>query len=173
MKARHTIPTRRSRKRRGNVMLESVFTFVPLLAMILFFSDLGMMLYRWTTLQNAVREGCRYAVTFQTQSGSGQDLSVEQVVQRYAFGLVKTTDSPNRIHVDYYSPSSPNTPITTGGNVPGNVVEVSVQGLSLAYMMPLSATFAGPVYSSVPLRLTVRSSDILGGYPAGSTSVTR
>jgi hypothetical protein len=82
-------------------------------------------------------------------------------------------DNPNRIHVDYYSPASPNTAITTGGNVPGNVVEVSVQGIDLAWMMPLSGTIAGPFYASLPLTLNVRSSDILGGYPAGVSSITR
>ena len=167
------IPARRKRRSGGNVILESVFTFLPLLAVILFFLDLGFMLFRWSTLQNAVREGCRYAVTFQTNGGAGQDASVEQVVQRYAFGLVKTTDSPNLIHVDYYNPASPNTAITTGGNIPGNVVEVSVQGINLAWIMPLSGTLAGPLYASLPLRLNVRSSDILGGYPAGVNSISR
>jgi len=169
MQARLTIPTRRGRNRRGNVIVESVFTFIPMFAMILFFADLGMMLYRWTTLQNAVREGCRYAITFQTSGGAGQDASIEQVVERYAFGLI----TPSEIHVDYYSPASPNTPIGAGGNIPGNVVEVSVQGLNLAWMMPLSGTLAGPLYSALPLSLTVRSSDILGGFPAGASGVAR
>ena len=154
-------------------MLESVFTFIPTFALILFFLDLGMMLFRWSTLQNAVREGCRYAVTYQTQGGVGQDASVEQVVQRYSLGLVKTTDTPNRIHVDYYSPANPNTAITTGGNVPGNIVEVSVQGIGLNWIMPLSGTIAGPLYASAPLTLNVRSADILGGLPAGVSSVAR
>jgi Flp pilus assembly protein TadG len=82
------ISARRKRNCGGNVMLESVFTFIPTLALILFFADLGMMLFRWSTLQNAVREGCRYAVTFQTQGASGQDASVESVVQKYSLGLV-------------------------------------------------------------------------------------
>ncbi len=167
------ISARRREKSGGNVILESAFTFIPMLAVILFFADLGMMLFRWSTLQNAVREGCRYAVTFQTQSGAGQDSSVQQVVQKYSFGLVKTSDSPNRIHVDYYSPSNPNTAIVTGGNIPGNVVEVSVQGVSLAWMMPLSGTLASPLYATLPLTLNVRSSDILGGYPAGVSSIAR
>ncbi|MEQ1949343.1 MAG: TadE/TadG family type IV pilus assembly protein [Bryobacteraceae bacterium] len=166
-------PGLRNRRRRGNVMVEAVFTFLPMFAMILFFTDIGMMLFRWTTLQNAVREGCRYAITFQTSPGKGQDASVSEVVQRYAFGLVKTTDTPQRIHVDYFSPASPNASIASGGNVPGNVVEVSVQGLNLAWMFPLSGTLAGPFYASVPLQLTVRSSDILGGYPAGTASIAR
>lgn len=173
MHAPVTIPVHRRRNRGGNVILESVFTFIPLFALILFFTDMGMMLYRWTTLQNAVREGCRYAITFQTSGGSGQDASVQQVVQRYAFGLVKTSDSPNRIHVDYFSPASPSTPIGTGGNVPGNVVEVSVKNLDLGWLLPLSGTIAKPLYASLPLNLTVRSSDILGGYPAGVASIAR
>jgi Flp pilus assembly protein TadG len=167
------ISARRKRNCGGNVMLESVFTFIPTLALILFFADLGMMLFRWSTLQNAVREGCRYAVTFQTQGASGQDASVESVVQKYSLGLVKASDSPNLIHVDYYSPSSPNTAIGTGGNIPGNVVEVSVQGVSLAWMMPLSGTLASPLYATLPLTLTVRASDVLGGLPAGVSSVSR
>src|SRR5437588_2657012 len=114
MQARPKTPSLRGHNQRGNVIIESVFTFVPMLALILFFADLGVMLYRWTTLQNAVREGCRYAITFQTSGGAGQDASVSQVVQRYAFGLVGSSD----IHVDYYSPASPNTPIGTGGNIP-------------------------------------------------------
>src|SRR5437588_1632041 len=169
MQARSSISTRRRRSQRGNVIIESVFTFVPMLAMILIFADLGMMLYRWTTLQNAVREGCRYAITFQTNGGAGQDASVSQVVQRYAFNLVSISD----IHVDYFNPANPNSPIASGGNIPGNVVEVSVQGLNLAWMMPLSATVAGPVYASLPLSLTVRSSDVLGGFPAGISAVNR
>src|SRR5450631_644917 len=107
------ISARRKRSCGGNVMLESVFTFIPMLALILFFADLGFMLFRWSTLQNAVREGCRYAVTFQTKPATGQDASVESVVEKYALGLVKASDSPNLIHVDYYSPSSPNTALAT------------------------------------------------------------
>jgi len=172
-KGKKVISARRKRVSGGNVMIESAFTFIPTLALILFFLDLGMMLFRWSTLQNAVREGCRYAVTYQTQAGIGQDASVEKVVERYSFGLVKATDSPNRIHVDYYSPSNPNSAIATGGNIPGNIVEVSVQGINLNWIMPLSGTFAAPLYAANPLTLNVRSADILGGLPAGVSSVAR
>ena len=60
------------------------------------------MFFRWSTLLSSVREGCRYAITFQTSSNCGsdgkstcgQDTSIEQTVQQYSLGLVKTTDSP-------------------------------------------------------------------------------
>jgi len=154
-------------------MLESAFTLLPMFALILGFIDVGMMIFRWATLQNAVREGCRYAITFQTSGSQGQDASIEQVVANYAMGLVKTTDSPNRIKVNYYLPTNLNTPINSGGNVPGNIVEVSVQGIPFSWIMPLSGTFSSPLYAASPLTLNLYSLDMLGGYPAGMTSVIR
>src|ERR1700674_4868540 len=138
MTPRTRISEARRRRSGGNVILESVFTLLPTFALIFVFLDCGMMIYRWTTLQNAVREGSRYAVTFQTSGSLGQDASIEQVVQQYAMGLVKTTDTPNRMKVNYYLPTDLNTPITSGGNVPGNIVEVSVQAIPFSWMMPLS-----------------------------------
>jgi len=90
--------------RGGNTILECAFTLVPLLALVFAFADLGLLLFRWSTLQNAVREGCRYAITFQTSGGLGQSASVEAVVQKYAMGVVTTTDSPQHIFVNYYTP---------------------------------------------------------------------
>ncbi len=154
-------------------MIECSFTLVPVFALILGFVDIGMMVFRWATLQNAVREGCRYAITLQTSGTMGQDASIEQVVQSYAMGLVKTSDNPNLIKVDYFAPTDLNTPIASGGNVPGNIVQVSVQTVPFSWIMPLSGSFNGPMYSSAPVTFNVYSLDMLGGYPAGVTSVAR
>jgi Flp pilus assembly protein TadG len=167
-----------SRKRRssGNVMIESVFTILPTFALILAFVDFSLMLFRRSTLQNAVREGCRYAVTFQTSGGLGQDASITNVVQQYAMNFVTASDSPQHIFVNYYAPTDLNTAIGTGGNIPGNVVEVSVQNISFAWLAPLSGSFGMGVpffRNNTPLSIAVYSSDILGGLPAGVTSVTR
>ena len=167
-----------SRRRRssGNVIVESVFTMLPTFAMILMFVDMSLMLFRRSTLQNAVREGCRYAVTFQTLAGQGQDASIGVVVQRYALNFVKTSDNPQHIFVNYYAPTDLNNAIASGGNIPGNVVEVSVQNISYAWIAPLSGSFGGSIPfigSTAPISIAVYSSDILGGYPAGTTSVTR
>lgn len=161
----------RNRRRSGNVILETVFTVLPTFALIFGFVNYGIVLYRWCTLQNAVREGCRYAITFQTSGSLGQDASIKAVVQSFAMGIVKTTDSPAHIFVNYYTPTNLNTAIATGGNVPGNVVEVSVQSVSWAWLAPLSGTFG--LGNTSPLSLNIYSSDILGGYPVGVNSVTR
>jgi len=176
----------RSRRRSGNVIIETVFTMMPLFALIFAFVDFGLLLFRWCTLQNAVREGCRYAITYQRSGALGQDASIAQAVQQYAMGVVNTTANPcttsggqtSGICVNYFAPTNLNTaiPVANGGNVPGNVVEVSVQGVSWAMLAPISGSFGAGVpffRSSTPIRLSVYSSDILGGYPAGLNSVPR
>jgi Flp pilus assembly protein TadG len=163
---------RRKRRSSGSALVEYALTFVPLWALIFAFVDLGLMLFRWSTLENAVREGCRYAITFQTADGLGQDASIAQVVERYAMGVVKVSDSPQHIYVRYYSPANPTVPITAGGNLPGNIVQVSVEQVSWAWIAPLSGTIGG-IYATAPFTLSVYSSDILGGYPAGVNNVPR
>jgi Flp pilus assembly protein TadG len=146
-------------------------------ALIFAFVDFGLLLFRWSTLQNAVREGCRYAITFQTSGTNGQDASVGAIVQQYAMGIVTTGDSPQHIFVNYFAPTNLNSaiPVANGGNVPGNVVEVSVQNVSWAWLAPISGSFAsGNLFRSLtPITLHIYSSDILGGYPAGVNSVNR
>jgi Flp pilus assembly protein TadG len=146
---------------------------LPVFALILAFVDFGLILFRWTTLQNAVREGCRYAITYQVATGLNQDASIEQVVQQYSMGFVTTTDTPQHIFVNYYAPTNLTTPIpyASGGNVPGNVVEVSVQNVSWAWIAPLSGTYLGN--SRSPITINVYSSDIMNGYPQGVNSVQR
>jgi heme/copper-type cytochrome/quinol oxidase subunit 2 len=166
----------RKRSSSGNVILESVFTLLPTFAFIFAFTDFGLMLFRWSTLQNALREGTRYAVTFQTQAGLGQDASIESVVQQYALGFVKTTDSPQHIFVSYYAPTNLLTPIASGGNIPGNLVDVSIQNLSFGWLAPLSGSYGGAVpffRSTTPITFNLDSADILGGFPVGVTSVSR
>jgi Flp pilus assembly protein TadG len=169
---RRNVSHSRRRSGGGNTILECAFTLVPLLALVFAFADLGLLLFRWSTLQNAVREGCRYAITFQTSGALGQNASIEQVVQTYAMGVVTTKDSPQHIFVNYYTTTNLTTPITTGGNIPGNVVQVSVQNVPWAWIAPLSGTLgAGSLYATTPFHVNVYSSDILGGYPAGVNSV--
>lgn len=157
-------------------MIESVFTLLPTFALIFAFIDFGLMVFRWSTIQNAVREGCRYAITYQTQTGLGQDASIKSVVAQYAFGIVTPTDSPAHIMVNYYAPTNLTTAISSGGNVPGNIVEVSVQNISWSALAPLSGGFGAGIpmlRTTTPIALNVYSSDILGGYPTGVNSVAR
>jgi Flp pilus assembly protein TadG len=166
-------PRGRKSKSGGNAFIEMALVLVPTMALILAYFDFSLALFRWSTIQNAVREGCRYAITFQT-TGHGQDAAIEAVVAANSMGLVTVTDNPMLIFVNYFTPLAPNTAIAApNGNVPGNIVEVSIVGYTVAQLAPLSGTIVNPLRTTSPLSISVYSSDVLGGYPAGVTGVQR
>jgi Flp pilus assembly protein TadG len=175
------VPASPLRRRRsgGNALIESAFTLIPTFALIFAFIDFGLMLYRWSSYQNAVREGVRYAITFQTQTSPalGQIASIKNVVQRNSMGLVHASDSPATIFVKFYATTAPDVVIASGGNVPGNIVEVSIQNITLSRLLPVMfsgsySSSVGPFYqNSSPINLKVYALDILGGYPVGVSSV--
>src|SRR5437868_11270462 len=86
-KRKDTFSERRKRTSGGNAIMEGTFVLVPLFALILACFNFGFAIYRWTTLQNAVREGCRYAITFQAPSGS-QDTDIKLKVQQFSMGML-------------------------------------------------------------------------------------
>jgi hypothetical protein len=105
-------------------------------------------------------------------SGDGQDLSIKTTVANDSMGLV--TAGGGLIHVDYYTQAAPTTAIAApNGNVPGNIVRVSIQSYPLNWMVPLSGTIASPFRSTSPATVNVYAESVLGAYPAGVTSVTR
>jgi Flp pilus assembly protein TadG len=186
--AKAKISERRKRKSGGNTIMESAFTLMPIFAIIIGFVNYGLSIYRWSTLQNAVREGCRYAITYQTQSGLGQDQSIMNTVQANSLGLVDAslTGAAQQIFVRYYTPGTPIDPPGTpagssgavakpGGNVQFNLVVVSVEGFANTadwVAAAVAGSFNHP--SANPnLKLNVLSADVMGSLPFGVPSVTR
>jgi Flp pilus assembly protein TadG len=166
------ISQRRRQKSAGNALLEWMLVLLPTMALITGFFDVSYALFSWSTIQNAVREGCRYAITFQLQTGLNQDASIKAIVATNSMGLVSA--GGGLIYVNYFTQAAPNTAIAApNGNDPGNIVEVSIQGYPLNWMIPISGTVVNPVRGSSPATVSVYSSDILGGYPAGVSSIPR
>lgn len=166
--------SRRRRRQSGNAMVELALVILPVFAILTMFFDLAFALFSWSTLQNAAREGCRYAITFQTSGSLGQDASIKAQVATFSMGLLTSTSS--LINVNYYTQAAPTTAIAApNGNVPGNIVQVSVQGYPLTWLVPLSGTCCGSssYRGTSPATISVYSEDVLGGYPAGESSVTR
>jgi hypothetical protein len=168
--------------------VELTFVLLPFFALLTAFFDVSFVLFSWSTIQNAVREGCRYAITFQTAPPSGatwtcnghQDNCIENDVAANAMGLV--TAAGGLIHVNYYSQATPTTAIASpNGNVPGNIVVVSILNYPLNWMIPISGTGGGgmlnstssPYRSTAPGSVNVYAADVLGGYPAGVNTVAR
>jgi Flp pilus assembly protein TadG len=148
------------RKSRGNAMLEVAFVLVMLLAILFAILDYGLAVFVRSTFQEAVREGVRYAITYRTQTGMGQDDSVRSVVQSNAMGFLNGTDNFSKIHVDYYDPT---TLTATSFNGPGSLVVVSIQGYTWNWLMPLGR-------DGTPLTINVSSSDRMEGLPSGATA---
>lgn len=162
-------------------MIEAMLVLLPTFAILSGFFDVTFALFDWSTLQNAVREGVRYAITFQTVSGLGQDASIAQTVENNSFGLLSsstavdsTTSGQLSVTTNYYLQTAPNTPIAApGGNVPGNIVEVTVVNYGLQWMVPIAGTIINPFRNQAPATISLYARDIMGGYPAGTLSVTR
>src|ERR1700684_2604227 len=91
MMTRMHVSRRRLRNSRGNLMVEAMLVLLPTFALISGFFDVTFALFDWSTLQNAVREGVRYAVTFQTSGSLGQDASIAQTVMSNSMGLLPNT----------------------------------------------------------------------------------
>ena len=172
----------RRRRSRGDTMLEFAFFVLPTFAIVCGFFDLGMALFTWNTLQNAVREGARYAVTYQTDSSGHQITSIKNTVASWSMNFVTASATSSGggpyIDVNYYSQpttANPSGSVVTGAlaNTSGNLVEVAVKNYPYAYMAPFSGSFAGAFYANPgsKLSISVYSTDLLGGTPYSGVPV--
>jgi Flp pilus assembly protein TadG len=142
----------RKRRQRGSELVEFTLVLLPFLGFTFLTLNIAWAVYTRATLQYAVAQGARYAVTTQTMNGWGQRASIQKVVQTNAFGRLGHNDPPgtsanawNNIYVDWYIPNSDGslTPedAVTGGNCmqPGGqlpIVQVSVQNAPGALFVP-------------------------------------
>lgn len=153
----------RRRRQRGNAMLETALIFLPLFAIIFAILDFGLVIFIKSTLQHAVREGARYAVTYQLKGGMGHDLSIKTIVQENALGFLAGSAGLEKVKVRYYEP---NTFTETSYNWPGNLVEISVEGYQWKWIIPLWR-------EPGQLNLIARALDRMEGLPAGTTPPAR
>ena len=176
---------RRNKKRRGVEIIEFTLVLLPMLGFVFLLLDLGWAIYKRATLQFAVREGCRFAVTNQlvdlkdaSNKQYGMIDSVKWTVQRRAVGFLGSTASDPgyaSIQVRFYDPNSSLTtalPLpancsstTAAPNKGGNLVEVSVENYQYRSMAPL-------LRSATPLNFVARSSDRMEGNPAAGAPRT-
>jgi Flp pilus assembly protein TadG len=137
-------PALRRPKERGAEILEFTLVFLPSLAFLFLLLNVAYAVYSRATLQYAVAQGVRYAITSQTMSGLGQKDSIRTVVQRSAFGRLGANSSASQwsnIQVKFFLPDGTDVSNSTGGNGPQNgvlpLVQVSVEGLSQSTLLPI------------------------------------
>lgn len=147
--------------------MEAALIFLPLMAMMLALIDFSVALFLRATMQNAVREGVRYAVTYQTSGGLCQDASIKAVVKASSVGFLADASHDSKIKVRYYAPSNLTTEVTgAGSNAPGNVVEIGVEGFTWSWIAPLWRTAS-------PFNVNVYAADRMEGLPGGSAAPCR
>jgi Flp pilus assembly protein TadG len=151
------ISSARKRGQKGSQILEFGFTILPLFGFIFLIVDISWAIFAQVTLQSAVRDGVRYAITGQTMSGMGQDNSIKTVVQNSAVGFLAGNTGLSQVVIKYYAPG---TLAETNSNAGGNIVEVSISGFKLTPLGPI-------LHSAAPVALSAIASDVVEPSPAG------
>ena len=176
--------------RRGNTLVEFALCVFPLFALFFGISDIALAVFMKSMLQSAVRDGVRYGITFQTTVNSvncsNQTNCIKQVVQGSSLGFLAGTTGANYIAIRYFQPTDLTTPLTAADcgtgkkikndtyspardllymNQTGNLIEVSITNFPWNWMVPMPNFMPG-----TGLKMNTSSSDVLQGYPVGSTA---
>jgi Flp pilus assembly protein TadG len=159
----------RARSRSGNSALELSFVLLPMLALFLAIVDFAVPIFLKSMFTSAVREGCRFGITYQlTYNGTtygSQTAAITAVVQGYSLNFLSGSNA-SLINVQYYSPTSPFSQLTgTGANDPGNILQVSVNSYQWTPIVPLWR-------SGAPMTISAVSADRLEGLAAGASPPT-
>jgi Flp pilus assembly protein TadG len=143
----------RKRKSResGSQVVEAALIITPLLLMTFLMLNLSMVIFVRTTLQEAVREGCRFAITGQLLSGyTYQDDSIKAVVQYHALGFLNSTTAAATMHVQFVNPNGGG----QGTNAQYNIVNVKIEGFKLSSLAPFANM-------NIPMYVYAEASDIM------------
>jgi hypothetical protein len=141
--------------------VEATLIFIPLLLLTFLMLDLSMVIFLRTTMQEAVREGARYAITGQNTTGPCQDDSIKTVVKNHALGFLTPTAAAATVHVQFVSPS-------TGGqgtNAPGQIVNVKIEGYKYSSLAPFERL-------NFPLYVFATASDEIEPYSGAAPCLT-
>ncbi len=125
------------RGERGSAVVEFALVLLPFLAVVFLIMNFAWAIFAQATIQEAVREGVRVGVTATDGSGcSSVTCTVQTTVMAYSFGLIpKSSD----ISVSYYSPNGGSLAQVSGSgaDVGGNIIQVSVTGVTIGTLSPL------------------------------------
>jgi hypothetical protein len=141
----------------GSQLIEFSIVLLPLLALVFLTIDSAWAVFAKASMQYAVRQGCRFAVTGQLLPGLKHDDSIKKVVESNSFGFLTGQNSEKNIAIEYYNPS---TLQVTSANAGGNIVQVEINDATVSPLMPLFR-------SATPLKISAVSSDVMESSPGG------
>lgn len=144
---------------KGQVLVEFALVTFVLLSVIFAIVDLAFMFYVNLTMQHAVREGSRYAVTGQSDAGSDRTSSVIKRIRDNSNGLYdKNLHSPKDPQFSVITPSQvsfTNYSGTPTNGTPGTSNDIVV--VSLTYTGKLLTPLLKPFFPDGQYTFTVRS----------------
>jgi TadE-like protein len=149
------------RRQRGAVIVEASLVFIPMLLMTFLMLDLSMVLFLRTTMQEAVREGARFAITGQNTSGPCQDDSIKAIVKARALGFLGTTAGSATVHVQFINPNTGG----QGSNAQGQIVNVKVENYKYSTLAPFQRL-------NYPLYVSANAADVIEPYPGAAPCLT-
>lgn len=147
--------------RKGQTLVE--FALLIGVAVFLTFAicDLSWMFFVNLTMQHAVREGTRYAITGRTEPGKGRRASLIQRIREQSWGLYdKNHHIPKEPKISVVSPDQVSFSNYTGSPTqdteePGGQNQIIV--VSLTYTCPLLTPVLKPIISGGAYTFTVKS----------------
>jgi len=77
----------------GQTLVEFAISLLTFLVLVFAIIDFSYLFFVKLTLQNAVRQAGRYAITGQSMTGQSRFNSIQQTVQHYSMGLATTTNT--------------------------------------------------------------------------------
>lgn len=116
-------------RRRGVTAVETALVIIPLLMFMFGLFEYGRMLMDWNLLDNAAREGCRYALANNQDTSISTDVTT--IVTKFMAGR-NTSFSSFTVSVSGVHTVNGTSTTYTGNNVnnlsPGDTITVSVSG---------------------------------------------
>jgi len=164
----------RKRISRGNTLVELALILTPFMALCLSIIELSFPIFKKSTFTSAVREGCRYGITFQTAyrgtTYTSQTAAVKAVVQANSAGFLNSSNA-SLISVKYYDQITfADVTGTAGANADGNIIQVSLAGYTHNWINPVNWFFGSTTFqvTGTPLTISAQSADRLESLPTGS-----
>jgi Flp pilus assembly protein TadG len=143
----------------GSEIVEFALVILPLFAFLFLIVDVCWIIFAQASLQNAAREGVRFAVTGQLPPAfKHQDDAIRSVVQANAYGFL--SGSTGNISIQYYNPTTLKPANGVGSNSGGNLLQVSVSGVQINPLGPI-------LRDSTAVTLSASSSDVMESSPGG------
>ena len=161
----------RKLRQKGAEMLEFTLAFLPLMIMVFVLLDIAWGIFVKATLQYAVRTGVRHGITITgteaTAAGGCLTAIVKTTVQANALGILRGAGGLAKIKVNYFQPPAAGSAAAaidvsgnTDGIVPNNIMQVSVQGYSLAALVARIFSWRTPV-DAAPTIISAASADLI------------